>query len=243
MVRKILAILFVITVLVITQKTSYSQVVGVTDAPQPGINCGDPNRTGDFQKCCKSPIIKPGTIDYNNIVLNAGRDILQPLTDKVTNELIQQQKSIVVKACAEGTPSGPQADAGCVCIIEPPAEPLSALEPLCQNIKSPSEQTLCIDCSHNKSGAWTALGCFNGNIGDFIANNIMRTGIGLAGGISMLCIMLAAFQMQTSAGNAEKVKKAQEMMTNCITGLMVIIFSVLILKIIGVDILKIPGFS
>ena len=49
--------------------------------------------------------------------------------------------------------------------------------------------------------------------------------------------------MQTSQGNPEKLKKAQEMLTSCIMGLMLIIFSVLILRLIGVDILKIPGFN
>jgi hypothetical protein len=79
-------------------------------------------------------------------------------------------------------------------------------------------------------------------VSEFITQKILGTGVGVAGGISMLCIMFAAFQMQTSSGNAEKIKKAQELLTNCITGLMVIIFSVLILKIIGIDILKLPGF-
>jgi len=48
--------------------------------------------------------------------------------------------------------------------------------------------------------------------------------------------------MQSSQGNPEKLKKAQEMITSCIMGLMLIIFSVFILKLIGVNILKIPGF-
>ena len=81
------------------------------------------------------------------------------------------------------------------------------------------------------------------NLQEFIEKTILGTGVGLGGGISLLCIMFSAFQMQTSAGNAEKLKKAQELLTNCIIGLMVIIFSVLILKIIGVDILRIPGFN
>jgi len=49
--------------------------------------------------------------------------------------------------------------------------------------------------------------------------------------------------MQSSQGNPEKLKKSQDMITSCIMGLMLIIFSIFILKLIGVDILKIPGFS
>jgi hypothetical protein len=68
-------------------------------------------------------------------------------------------------------------------------------------------------------------------------------GIGLAGGVAMLCIMYSAFRMQTSQGNPEAIKKAQETLTSCITGLVLIIFSVLILRIIAQDILRIPGFN
>ena len=39
------------------------------------------------------------------------------------------------------------------------------------------------------------------------------------------------------------LKKAQELITSCIMGLMLIIFSIFILRLIGVDILKIPGFE
>jgi len=68
-------------------------------------------------------------------------------------------------------------------------------------------------------------------------------GIGLAGLIALLCIIYAAFMIQISSGNPERIKKAQELLTSCIMGLMLIIFSVFILRLIGVDILKIPGFT
>ena len=184
-------------------------------------------------------------MDLGSVPLNAAYFVIKPVVDKFTNPIIQQQKSIEIKPCAEGVPSTPGdiANPSCICIVDQAKAPLTSFEAVCKNVKSPSEQSACLSCVQGKSGVWTALGCFNGNLSDFIANNIMKTGIGIAGGISMLCIMLAAFQMQTSAGSAEKVKKAQELMTNCITGLMVIIFSILILKIIGVDILRIPGFN
>ncbi|MFH0772748.1 MAG: hypothetical protein V1922_00330 [bacterium] len=244
-VKIIAVLLFVVSVLIIAQKTSFAQGIVPSGFPQPGVTCGVPNGAGDLMKCCKSPIVKPGDIDLGNVALNGAYFLLKPLIEKYTNPIMQKQKSVEIKPCAEGVPSKPGDinNPDCICLIDQAKEPLTAFESICQHIKSPTEQSQCLDCVHNKSGAWTALGCFNGNVSEFITNNIMKTGIGIAGGISLLCIMFAAFQMQTSAGNAEKVKKAQELMTNCITGLMVILFSILILKIIGVDILKIPGFN
>ena len=46
----------------------------------------------------------------------------------------------------------------------------------------------------------------------------------------------------TSQGNPEAVKAAQEMIVSAVTGLLFIIFSYVILQIIGADILGIPGF-
>ena len=230
-----------ISFLILAQKISFA----VDIVPQLGINCGDPNGDGDSSKCCKSTISKPGSVNLGNAALNVGAAILQPLIDSQTNAMVQQQKSVVIKPCADGVPSmpGETNNDNCRCVLDVSKDPLLSLQSMCRQIKSQSEAALCTECADNKNGVWTALGCFNGNVGDFITNNIMRTSIGIAGGISLLCIMFAAFQMQTSAGNAEKVKKAQELMTNCITGLMIIIFSILILKIIGVDILGIPGFK
>jgi hypothetical protein len=46
-----------------------------------------------------------------------------------------------------------------------------------------------------------------------------------------------------SQGNPEQVKGAREQLTAAIIGLLFIIFSLVILQIIGVNILKIPGFG
>jgi len=117
------------------------------------------------------------------------------------------------------------------------------MEPICNRINSQTgEQSNCKACAQG-GGLWTSLGCFSGNLSELISQKILGTGVGIAGGISLLCIMFAAFQMQTSSGNAEKIKKAQELLTNCITGLMIIVFSILILKIIGVDVLRLPNFG
>ena len=244
--RKAFEILFlVISFVVVAPRFSFAQGIVPSGFPQPGVSCGNARGVGDVLKCCKNVVVTPGKLDLGNPVLNGAQDLIKPIIDSLSNPIMLMQKSVNIKPCIEGDPSTPGdiSNDSCICLLNKTKDPLSVFDPICDRIKDKSEVDACKVCANTDAGVWTALGCFNGNVSEFIANNIMRTSIGIAGGISLLCIMLAAFQMQTSAGNAEKVKKAQELLTNCITGLMVIIFSILILKIIGVDILRIPGFN
>lgn len=74
-------------------------------------------------------------------------------------------------------------------------------------------------------------------------NNIVTASMGIAGGIAFLLIVIGAFQIILSAGNPDRVKAGKEMITAALSGLFLIIFSVFILKLIGADILQIPGFE
>jgi hypothetical protein len=105
-----------------------------------------------------------------------------------------------------------------------------------------TEKGKCYSCMA-EGKLWTALGCIDLKMDSFIQNQLFGWGLGLAGLSAFLCIIYSAFIFQTSSNNPEKITQAQDTMTSCITGLIVIIFSVFILNIIGVDILKIPGFS
>ncbi len=67
--------------------------------------------------------------------------------------------------------------------------------------------------------------------------------LGLAGGIALILIMLSGYRFMASAGNPEAAKAAQEQLVSAIVGLLFIIFSFVILQVIGVDILHIPGFT
>lgn len=92
------------------------------------------------------------------------------------------------------------------------------------------------------SGINTALGCIpTSQTGFFDA--FFRLGIGIAGGISFLLILYGGLKMMLSAGNPEALNEGRELVTSAIFGLLLIIFSVFILKLIGVNILGLPGFS
>lgn len=116
----------------------------------------------------------------------------------------------------------------------------TSFEKMCQRV-SRNEQPACISCSNH--GVWTALGCIDYRLKDFITTTLLGWGLGLAGVATLLCIIYAAFVLQISGGNPEKIKKAKERLTACIIGLLLIIFSVFILKILGIDILQIPGLN
>jgi len=56
-------------------------------------------------------------------------------------------------------------------------------------------------------------------------------------------MVLGAIQILTSAGNPDKVKAGKELITSALSGLLLVILSIFLLKLIGVDILHIPGLG
>jgi len=85
----------------------------------------------------------------------------------------------------------------------------------------------------------TAIGCIDVKGPSQFVNTILNLAIGLAGGIAMLLIIFGGIQILTSAGNPEKIQAGKELITSAIAGLILIVFSVFILRIIGVEILDI----
>lgn len=108
----------------------------------------------------------------------------------------------------------------------------------------------CFDCTLGTGkyegigkGAWTAIGCIPvNNLNSFVGWLLGRL-IFVASGIAFLLMAVGAFQILTSAGTPEKVKAGKELITSALTGLIFIILSMFILKLIGVDILHLPEFA
>jgi len=103
-----------------------------------------------------------------------------------------------------------------------------------------AQGTVLVFCGDN--AIQTAVGCIGTNPTDLIAK-ITANGIGLGGCIAFLMILRASVQMQISAGNPERINQGRELLESAISGLLLIIFSVFILRVIGVNILGIPGFN
>lgn len=92
------------------------------------------------------------------------------------------------------------------------------------------------------NGIKTAIGCIP-VLGDASGKEFMtfvlRWAIGVGGGIAFLLILYAGFMTMTSAGNPERLKAGQELLTSAISGLILLILSVFVLNFIGINILGI----
>ena len=108
--------------------------------------------------------------------------------------------------------------------------------------KTTEEYERCMDCFADKEGIWTAVGCIPQDPTSAVAS-IVQIGLGIAGGIVLIMILVGAFMFSTSQGDPNKTKEAKEIITSAIIGLIFVIFSVTMLQFIGVNILQIPGFG
>jgi hypothetical protein len=102
---------------------------------------------------------------------------------------------------------------------------------------SPAGGILC----DGTKGVLTAVGCVHTEPTALVAD-FFKLATGIGGGIAFLLMVLGAFQMITSAGNPEALKAGQERFRDAIIGLLFVVFSVLLLKFIGVDILGFGNF-
>lgn len=89
----------------------------------------------------------------------------------------------------------------------------------------------------------TAIGCVPFGDQNAFIGFVLGWAVGIGGGIAFLLILSASFMIITSSGNPDRLKAGQELLTSAIMGLIMIIFSIFVLRVIGVDILKIPGLS
>jgi hypothetical protein len=89
----------------------------------------------------------------------------------------------------------------------------------------------------------TAIGCIP--VGDLnaLATFILRWGAGIGGGVAFVLIIYATILIITSTGNPHKLQAGKELLSAAIAGLLLLIFSVFVLRLIGVDILRIPGLT
>ena len=87
----------------------------------------------------------------------------------------------------------------------------------------------------------TAVGCINISNETSFIKNILQWAIGIGGGIAFLLILYSGFIIITSQGDPKKLQAGQELLSSAILGLILLIFSVFILRVIGVDLLAIPG--
>ncbi len=85
----------------------------------------------------------------------------------------------------------------------------------------------------------TALGTISTDPKQLV-NTLLTIAIGIAGGIAFLLIVYGGFRLAFSQGDPKAVQEARDIITSAIVGLLLIVFSVFLLNLIGVDILGLP---
>lgn len=92
---------------------------------------------------------------------------------------------------------------------------------------------------------WTPIGCIDFDVaspGGFV-NTLLRFVIGIAGGLAFLGFLWGGFQMVTSSGDPGRLTSGRSMILASLGALLLIIFSTFLLRFIGFDILRLPGFG
>lgn len=99
-------------------------------------------------------------------------------------------------------------------------------------------------CGTNGQGVSTAIGCIPQDFSSFVST-MLTWGVGLAGGVLMIILIIAAITIITASGDPKKVQAGKELIVSAIGGIILIIFSVLIMNVIGVNILHLDelGFQ
>ncbi len=219
----------------------------------PGLDCGVGGATDGTEKCCSLalpqintlPAIPSGSVTdvlsklpLTGDIINAYNSLSAAATQRL-DAIKNFQKNNPNTVCVNGEPQPSATDPNCKCASSS-ANMNKSIAQLCYNyLSNTSELKDCLACASG-DGMWTGIGCIPLNLQSFVGNFLLSMGIGFGGLVAILCIIYSAFMMQTSQGSPEKIKKSQEMLTSCIMGLMLIVFSIFILKLIGVNILRIP---
>ena len=98
------------------------------------------------------------------------------------------------------------------------------------------------DCVKQSGYVFTALGCLPANDLNEFAGWFVSKAIYVASGIVFLLMVYGGFLLLTSSGDPSKVKAGSELISAALSGLLFIIVSVLLLRVIGFDLLRLPGF-
>lgn len=135
----------------------------------------------------------------------------------------------------------------------PTLPPLATGQPTCDlcgwcnrttNLTPPPNHQTCQTCIAQPHGYYTVFGCFSTDptAAPFV-RSILTLVVGMAGGIAFIAFLAGSATVLTSTGNPEKLNNGKETIISSLIGLLLIIFSIFLLRVVGVDILKIPGFG
>lgn len=130
--------------------------------------------------------------------------------------------------CLEGRGCNPSLDATSPPCYDENGDPIENIDGVCPNVKFG-------DASIPNLFLSTSAGTFIGQV--------LGVLLSISGMVAVALIIMSGYQYMTSRGNPDAIQAAKDRLTSALVGLLFIIFSIVILTVIGVDILQIPGFG
>ncbi|MBI2611630.1 hypothetical protein HYW54_02670 [Candidatus Gottesmanbacteria bacterium] len=118
----------------------------------------------------------------------------------------------------------------------------------CQGQEKPPDHKRCVSCLYDKNGSlksntyWTVAGCISTKPDQFV-RSILNIVFAISGGLAFLAFIGGSAMILTSSGDPEKLNNGKSIVISSIFGLLLIIFSVFLLRFVGVDVLRVPGFG
>lgn len=117
-----------------------------------------------------------------------------------------------------------------------------------ESAQKPPSWDQCRLCLYQTDGTprehtyYTAIGCLSTQ-SDLFVKSILSIVFGVAGGIAFLAVLAGTATVLTSGGDPIRLQSGKDMITSSIMGILLVLFSVFLLRVVGLDILKIPGFG
>lgn len=113
---------------------------------------------------------------------------------------------------------------------------------LCKQAGSEDRVSTCNKCL-TEGELWTGVGCIPFSSTTKTVQALISIGLGITGTVVVLMTLYAGFMFSTSQGDPKRVDEAKAAVTSALAGAFFFIFSVTILRFIGVTVLRIPGFG
>lgn len=167
------------------------------------------------------PSYKCNDPDYPYILYNRG-----PFTDGSTKCCTD---SIARNTCIDATPYCGS------------TSKLNGDKSACEQFKA-TAWSLNLTFCNGTEGVDTAIGCVpTGNL-QLTVGFVLKFALGASAGIIVLMLIATGYNLLTSQGNPEKLAAAKENVVSIFSGLILIIFSLVLLQTVGSSVLGLPTF-
>lgn len=123
----------------------------------------------------------------------------------------------------------------------PKEKPKSSTAPSNSQTKASNSSSGFFPKSCGPDSLSTALGCLPYTSAGFIST-LLSFLIGISGAIALTTMLVATIQIMTASGDAKKLQSGRDLFSSALAGLLFLIFSVSLLRLIAGDIIKLPGF-